>query len=236
MKSNFEICGLAHSTPGIYGVSKLVSRSTALAPQSEDCSARSETLGARRKKRRLLPSPSTTGSFGKQQGQAPRLQNLDTPHTSKEAQVVPESSDRRTTDKNTRSVGEPSSLRHKRKRTDTEAVENSIERQFCESAAKRTKATSRNDPATSYTGRDRDDCHLIEYWASTGYWPEAFSKMSQDQSDSSRRRRRESSYTQSIKDGDVPKAHARALKTQNVILNKVLLYINIRFSIRRKTD
>ena len=41
-------------------------RRSARLQQSEDCNARSEIVDARRKRRRLLPSPSTSGFFGEQ--------------------------------------------------------------------------------------------------------------------------------------------------------------------------
>ena len=139
-----------------------------------------------------------------------RLQNLEAYHVPKEAQVAPENSGRRTA--STRGVGEQSGSRPKRKRTETEAVEDLIQPQYCESGANRTKSASCDKPATSCIDIDRDDRHPIEHWASTGSWPENFSNMSQEQSDSSKKRGRGSSYTQSTKDGEVPKAHTRAFE------------------------
>jgi hypothetical protein len=105
--------------------------------------------------------------------------------------------------------------KQKRKRTKIGAVKSSIEQQSGEPAAKAAKpvpfdATLKT--SASCKGGDRDDCHPIEHWASTGLWPDNFSKMSQEQSDSSKKRGRGSSYTQSTKDGDAPKAHTRAFE------------------------
>ena len=201
-------------------------RRSARLQQSEDCNARSEIVGASRKKRRFLPSPSTSGSFGKQvrdvltiwvpllmhtqAGQ--RLEYLDQRPDAKEVQTASEDSELRDSSKRISSVAQLPGPRHrqKRKTTETEAVENLVKQHPCEPPAKRTKSSSlvgAPGPSVSCDGGDRDHCHPIEHWASTGLWPKNFSDMSQEQSDSSRKRGRGSSYTQSVKDGSVPKAH-----------------------------
>ena len=64
------------------------------------------------------------------------LQTLEAHCGPKEVHFAPENSGRRTA--NTCAVGEPSDPKHKRKRTETEAVEDLTKRQLCESAAMRT--------------------------------------------------------------------------------------------------
>ena len=207
-------------------------RRSARLQQGEDCVARSEIVGARRKKRRLLPSPSTSGSFREQVRevlttwipllmhvqQGLRLQHLDQHRDPKEVQFASKDVGLRDTSTRRSSVEQLTGPRQgqKRKTTEAEAVKNSIE-QPCEPPTKRTKSTSFDGapkPSASCDGGDRDHCHPIEHWASTGSWPENFSNMSQEQSDSSKKRGRESSYTQSVKDGSVPKAHTSEFEKQ----------------------
>ena len=201
--------------------------------QSEDCNVRCEIVGVSRKRRRLLLSPSTSGSFGKQvrgvltiwvsrlmhtqEGQ--RLEYLDHYRDPKEVQTASGDAELRHSSTRESSVEQLPAPRHgqKRKPTEAEAVKNSIKQSPCEHPANRTRSTSFSGgpkPSVSCDGEDRHHCHPIGYWASTGSWPKNFSNMSQKQSDSSKKRGRESSYTQSVKDGSVPRAHTSEFETE----------------------
>ena len=142
----------------------------------------------------------------------PRLEYLDQHQDPKEVQTASGDVEPRDSSKRKSSVEQLPGSPHgqKRKTTETEAVEDSIQQHPCEPPTKRTKSTAfvgAPEPSVNCDGGDRDHCHPIEHWASTGSWPKNFSIMSQEPSDSSKKRGRESSYTQSVRDGSVPKAH-----------------------------
>jgi hypothetical protein len=206
-------------------------RRSARLQQGEDRNARSEIVGARAKKRRLLPSPSTSLSFGEQvrgglallttplmyvkRGQ--RLASLDSKRLWKASPVaLPDGGLWKP--KTTKRIGDElsdSKQKRKKARVQTNAVKISIERQSCESTTERIQEPSFDHAFQTCLRRnvgERGDWHPVEHWASTLLWPSNFANMSQEQSDSSRKRGRGSSYTQSIKDGEAPKAHTRAFE------------------------
>ena len=166
---------------------EIVSLATRLFRSQRDCFARNEIVGAGRKKRCLLPSPSISGSFGEQVGevltvwvpllmhvqQAQRLQHLDPHRDPKEAQVASVDVGLRDTSTTRTSVDQVSGpgQGQKRKTVETEGVENSIMQQPGKPPTKRTKSTSfvgAPKHSVSCDGGDRDHCHPIQHWASTG--------------------------------------------------------------------
>lgn len=102
----------------------------------------------------------------------------------------------------------------KRKRSDTEAeVKEAFTRKIKRQILRKTADAF---IVVDTRGADYGDesgleaCKLIAYWTHTGQWPEDFSKMSQEQSNSSKKRPTSSSYSKSFRDGEVPKAHTPA--------------------------
>ena len=62
----------------------------------------------------------------------------------------------------------------------------------------------------SYVEEETETDGSVAHWANTGWWPNNSASMSQDRSESPKKRSRSSSYAQSFKDGEVPRAHSQA--------------------------
>ncbi|KAK5943795.1 hypothetical protein PMZ80_003076 [Knufia obscura] len=86
-------------------------------------------------------------------------------------------------------------------------------RQLSEITAEASSATG-PAPPEHYERDNTEVCPPIAspivHWVHTAQWPEDFASMSQEQSSSSKKRPSSSSYTQSFKAGEVPKAHSAA--------------------------
>ncbi|KAK5086193.1 hypothetical protein LTR70_007438 [Exophiala xenobiotica] len=180
----------------------------------EACSTRSDSFGRRKKKRRLLPSPSTSSSAQQEHIRRPSKSALQT--SQKRSQSAPDASaavldSPFNVERSTRQL---EGQKRKIPWADTEDLcRNSKKRQLSRITA---EASNTTDPAPT-EHCERDDTEVcppiafpIVHWARTAQWPKDFASMSQEQSSSSKKRPSSSSYTQSFKAGEVPKAHSAA--------------------------
>ncbi|KAK5093856.1 hypothetical protein LTS08_008815 [Lithohypha guttulata] len=180
----------------------------------EACSTRSDSLGRRKKKRRLLPSPSTSSSAQHeiQRPSKPARQDFQ-----KRSQSAPDASavvldSPFSVERSTRQL-----QGQKRRILWADAEEDLCRhhkrRQLSRLPAEASSAASLT-PTEYYERDDTEVCpsiaSSIEHWVHTAQWPRDFASMSQEQSSSSKKRPSSSSYTQSFKAGEVPKAHSAA--------------------------
>ncbi|KAK5078736.1 hypothetical protein LTS08_000014 [Lithohypha guttulata] len=188
----------------------------------EACSTRSDSFGRRKKKRRLLPSPSTSSS-AQQEIRRPSKSALQT--FQKRSQSAPDASaavldSPLSIERSTRQL-----QGQKRKITWADAEED-----LCRHHKKRQlsritpEASNATGPAPTEDNEryDTEVCPStaspiappvaspVAHWVHTAQWPKDFASMSQEQSSSSKKRPPSSSYTQSFKAGEVPKAHSAA--------------------------
>ncbi|KAK5077610.1 hypothetical protein LTR24_009500 [Lithohypha guttulata] len=180
----------------------------------EACSTRSDSFGRRKKKRRPLPSPSTSSSA---QHQIPRPSKSALQDIQKRSQSAPDAS--------AAVLDSPFSVKRSTRRLQGQKRKipwADTEEDLCRHHKKRrlsdipAEVSSATDPAP-IEHCERDDTDVcppiaspIVHWVRTAQWPRDFASMSQEQSSSSKKRPSSSSYTQSYKDGEVPKAHSAA--------------------------
>ncbi|KAK5099458.1 hypothetical protein LTS08_006040 [Lithohypha guttulata] len=180
----------------------------------EACSTRSDSFGRRRKKRRLLPSPSTSSSA---QQEIHRLSKAALQSFQKRSQSAPDASaavldSAFSVERSTRQL-----QGQKRKIPWADAEEDQCRHHKKRQLSRITAEASNAPDPTPTEHYERDDTEVcpptaspIVHWARTAQWPKDFASMSQEQSSSSRKRPSSSSYTQSFKAGEVPKAHSAA--------------------------
>ncbi|KAK5936732.1 hypothetical protein PMZ80_010995 [Knufia obscura] len=189
----------------------------------EACSTRSDSFERRKKKRRLLPSPSTSSSAQQEQIRRPSKSALQT--FQKRSQSAPDASaavldSPLSVERSTRQ------LQGQKRKILWADTEEDLSRHPKKRRLSRITAEASNTtgpaPTEDYERDDTEVCPSIAspiappiaspvaHWAHTARWPKDFASMSQEQGSSSKKRPSSSSYAQSFKAGDVPKAHSAA--------------------------
>lgn len=105
-------------------------------------------------------------------------------------------------------------LRCKRRRTEDEKSTNHYDLEPAPKRAKTAPLTETPETSIPCECENIDGCSPIDHWAKTQSWPDGFARMSQGFSVSHKKRQRTPSYTQSTRDGDVPRAHTPASENQ----------------------
>ncbi|KAK5080089.1 hypothetical protein LTR05_008800 [Lithohypha guttulata] len=185
----------------------------------EVCSTRGSSIGRRKKKRRLLPSPSTSSSA--QYEQIYQLSEAVLQNSQKRSLSAPDGSaailDSRS------DIDEPprclQGQKRKRSWADTKGQQRRHRKKRRISGVTADASGATSPVSSEHCERHGTELYLpiaspttspVAYWAHTAQWPANFTAMSQQESGSSRKRPPGSSYTQSYKDGEVPKAHSAA--------------------------
>ncbi|KAK5936441.1 hypothetical protein PMZ80_011322 [Knufia obscura] len=181
----------------------------------EACSTRSDSFGRSKKKRRLLPSPSTSSSAQQEQIRRPSKSALQT--FQKRSQSAPDAS-AAVLDCSFSVERSTHQLQGQKRKIPWADAEEDLCRHHKKRQLSRVTAEASNATGPAPTEHyERDDTKVclpitspIVHWARTAQWPKEFASMSQEQSSSSKKRPSSSSYTQSFKAGEVPKAHSAA--------------------------